>query len=121
MVGFGLAQRATFWADDMAKVSLFHPGADRALRRFRGADAPVTRDDEHLYASGDERPNTGLRGDVVAHAEVNDVIRGCAVLGTTPALLCKRSSTTTSYSTSRTRGVVESTPPPDRCWKKPDP
>ena len=61
----------------MAKVSLFHPGADRALRRFRGADAPVTRDDEHLYASGDERPNTGLREGVVAHAEVNDVIRGC--------------------------------------------
>lgn len=62
----------------MNRVSLFHPGADRALRRFRGADAPVTRaEDAHLYASGDERPNTGLREGVVPHAEVNEVIRGC--------------------------------------------
>ncbi len=62
----------------MNKVSLFHPGADRALRRFRGTDAPVTRsEDAHLYVSGDARPKTGLREGDVTHAEVNEVVRVC--------------------------------------------
>ena len=37
----------------------------------------VFPEDPHLYRSGDERPNAGLREGVIHHAEVNQTICGC--------------------------------------------
>ena len=49
--------------------------ADRAMRRFHGGDAPDL--DSAYHATGDTRPNSGLREGDIDHEEVNDVLRSC--------------------------------------------